>query len=278
MIKEKNIKLAVKRRGVIQLTNKVDDKTINVLLNYFYGTYNEFLQLDYFNTLTTPNNKKTTYETNRIISSMLKDFLDEIFVDYQVVIGLFYFSKAKGTEVGGIHQDPSFSKPSVPYLTLWIPLTDCKDGQGLSFVEYSHLLFCKFHDKTSSLNKKEKEILMRNLKKFDMYKGEALLFDNSVFHKANINAKNTPRISIGIKLLPKGAPYISYQSLNSYKGILYEHRENIYLTKDWSNYQIRDTNDRKFDYFSMKNFFVKKIIPTQIHLNLIRLLNNLYLR
>jgi len=164
---------------------------------------------------TQPNYLYCTPEQSHTISnflvSTLKDSLDTQFSKCQFLGGV-YISKPAGEEgVVKLHQDWNLVDESkFKSYNLWCPLTDVDEKNGALYIlpNTHRLPFSIRAAQNPPLYLDFSEELKKFAMKIEMKKGDALLYENKLFHGSPPNKTDKERIAIVLGVIPAEAQFI----------------------------------------------------------------------
>jgi ABC-type polysaccharide/polyol phosphate transport system ATPase subunit len=170
------------------------------------------------------------------IESVLSDYLDKSFRDYEVAMCSFMAKEKEALGGIGFHQEPTLIDPRVNQdFTVWLPLENLReDGDGMLYmVSGSHLWADRISyydpDFVPPLEKcQRKEVPIR------CSIGQGLLFFNHVYHRSAANTNLGERLAVSIKLVRADAGIFSYFR-DHRKGLVRRYRQSLgyHLSAQW---------------------------------------------
>ncbi|WP_293355774.1 MULTISPECIES: phytanoyl-CoA dioxygenase family protein [unclassified Microcoleus] len=154
----------------------------------------------------------------RVIQKLKKIFspkLKVLFPNHRVLFCTFVNKKANEFDRGvELHQDPSFSdETSLQTLGIWCPLIDVNEQNGCFYtVPKSHLLNLKPRFSREFPYSQETLSLMKQdyLASVPMKAGQALIYNNRLFHGSFPNITDNERLAVICFIIPKDSPVYFY--------------------------------------------------------------------
>ncbi len=159
-----------------------------------------------------PQHRKSIHEK---ISKILERVIKHYFKSYRQICCGFAVKNSKAREGEmPLHQDISMIQPGGrPALGFWLPLVPtCKVNGNLQVVPKSHLDYR--HERAAGtpfpLLAREKELRTHYLKPLPTKYGQAIVFDQNIFHASPPNMSGTDRVVAVSVLLPEEKPTFYY--------------------------------------------------------------------
>jgi len=183
-------------------------------------TYIDSLQPDfgnsfYYSLMDFPPEKNK--EIGRHISEMISPEIDQLCTAYTIRNSSFIAKPAGVQEEMFLHQDWSFTTVDrFATGTLWIPLCDTRNDNGaLIILPGSHRLFKNYiSGSIPTARIPSAAFATEDYQVLEIKKGQAVLFNPSVFHGSCPNLSQQLRIAVTTSIFPKNAPFIYYKRIN----------------------------------------------------------------
>ncbi|MGH1386566.1 phytanoyl-CoA dioxygenase family protein [Kordia sp.] len=154
-------------------------------------------------------------EIHKKVSTVLAGTINKYFKSYRQICCGFAVKKANDSSSHmPLHQDISMVQPQGrPGLSFWFPLVTTNEKNGnLQLVPKSHLFYR--HERAAGtpfpLLEKEEELRAHYLKAIPTKKGQAIVFDQTLFHASPPNMSSENRVVATSVLLPEEKPTYYY--------------------------------------------------------------------
>ncbi|QLE44447.1 tetratricopeptide repeat protein [Nostoc sp. C052] len=161
--------------------------------------------------------------------------LEILFPNHKVAICTFINKKPNKLSSGvTLHQDRSFADEiNLKTFGVWCPLIDVNEENGcFNVVQKSHLLNSTPRSSNSFAHSQEVLSIMKQdyLTNIPMKAGQALVYDNRLFHGSCPNSTNAERVALICVITPKNSPVLFYSrySQNSNKLEVFEVDDTFY--------------------------------------------------
>lgn len=187
-----------------------------------------------FDTIATPSGKliESVYEQ---INSVCQPFIEKLVSNYFVTGAIFIVKKSGDDSYKELHIDPSMTLEEFNNIGVWIPLCDVDERVGrMCLLPDSQHFLPPFNTPSIPCPYSEIEaVVSPDLVCFNMQKGEALFFNNSMLHCTEKNTSGKTRIAVVFKLVDKNAPvatvYFDPTAERDKQVSVYEQEKNIFV-------------------------------------------------
>lgn len=211
-MKIKNSQSAVgfEENGFFVIKDFFDEQTV-LEISEFYSTF-QFKKSPELNT----NIKSCSNEQNYLISDFLKSKFEAkipvFFDDYQLGGGVFIMKGSGEESVSSLHQDFNVvDEKNYTSLTIWVPLIDVDESNGcIQIVPGSHKWFNAIRSFNMPSFFLDFDLVAERLHAVPLKKGDAVVFNHSVFHGSKPNYSTNYRPAASFSLISAGAIPIHY--------------------------------------------------------------------
>jgi hypothetical protein len=204
-----------------------------------YAVFNRHFSLDtlpeVYDTIATPE-ESTIKQVYQDIYSVCHPFLEQTVSHYFVAGAIFIVKKSHQESYMGLHIDPSMTLEEYNNIGIWIPLCDVDEQVGrMCLLPQSQYFLPPYNTPSLPCPYSDIEDLVRpDLVCFNMRKGEALFFNNSMLHCTEKNTSVITRIAVVMKLIDESAPlatvYYDPAAEAGKQVSVYEQERNIFTT------------------------------------------------
>ncbi|MEO0037582.1 MAG: hypothetical protein RIQ59_793 [Bacteroidota bacterium] len=209
-IKNSQSAIGFEENGFFVINNFFDNQTVLEIAD-FYASF-QFKKSPELNT----NIKSCSNEQNYLISDFLKSKFEskipEFFEEYQLGGGVFIMKGSGEESVSSLHQDFNVvDERRFTSLTIWVPLIDVDESNGcIQIVAGSH----KWFNSVRSFNMPsfflDFNLVADRLTAVPLRRGDAVVFNHSVFHGSKPNYSSNYRPAASFSLISSGAIPIHY--------------------------------------------------------------------
>ena len=201
-------KIKLLEEGDVAALLEFADQNISIkeLQNTYYGMYVSMEEV-------LERRLKIKEYIQEVVAPKINDHL----IDHKIHLGGYLIKVQDGSTYTYPHQDWTFvdNETNDVSATIWIALSDFNEQNGtLGFVKGSHQFLDYVIGSPSPIVKTpargRHQDMFEHMKFESLQAGEALVFDNKTIHGALPNCANSPRIAIGVGIIPKNAQLHHY--------------------------------------------------------------------
>lgn len=167
------------------------------------------------------SSRDCSFDESIILSDKIRDViapkLEEIASNIDIYGGAFIVKPQDFLNEFSLHQDFTLAeREKNQMLAIWIALQDTTEENGAFFlIEKSHLLPQNYISASyNNFKILRKEIDSEFIKTMNLKAGQAIIFNENMFHGSFSNKSTNPRIAITARISDKGAPFVYYQKID----------------------------------------------------------------
>jgi len=195
-------------------------------LDKLYNATQAHYQTGFFATILSRDqeHRKLIHEN---IKEQLARFVNRHFINYrQVICGYAVKQANQESSAMPIHQDISMlEKEQRPGLSLWIPMVDTHKENGyLQILPGSHMLYREYRAPGTPFPARQQEAYIREnmLRAVEIPRGQAIVFDQALFHCSPPNCSGKARPVATSVLIPKEAALRYYHRNTQHDQVMLE--------------------------------------------------------
>lgn len=184
----------------------LEQATIDSIKKIYYTNFND--DTTPFYSTSFHSNVELKYKVNSEIISILKNKLDETFIDYKILGTSFLKKLPKQNNPLPLHQDWTVTdEEKHGSFTIWIPLQDTTIKNGaIRVIPRSHNVENNFRAPSLPVAFESERIQFETyLKTLELKAGEAFIFNQKLMHASFPNQSNEERLALTIGLTEKDA-------------------------------------------------------------------------
>lgn len=209
-IKNSQSAIVFEENGFFVINNFFDNQTI-IEISDFYTSF-QFEKSPELNSNIKSCSNEQNYLINDFLKSKYESKIPEYFDDYQLGGGVFIMKGSGEESVSSLHQDFNVVDESkYTSLTIWVPLIDVDEHNGcIQIVAGSHKWFNSIRSFNMPSFFLDFELVAERLTAVPLRKGDAVVFNHSVFHGSKPNYSSNYRPAASFSLISSGAIPIHY--------------------------------------------------------------------